>query len=158
MQPIIRPAARVILIDASQQILLMQHRGEDVPFVWATPGGGIEPGETPEQAALRELGEEVGLRDAVLGPCVWLRKHLFPWQGAVYDVRERFFVCRIDAYEVGSHVNEDEVEREWDLGNRWWSLDEIAASEEVFVPRALANLLPALLRGEYPYEPFEVGI
>lgn len=136
----------------------MKHRGEDVPFVWASPGGAIEGDETPEQAAIRELKEEIGLQVESVGPCVWLRRHLFHWQGAVYDVRERFFVCDVDAYEVGSHVNEDEAEREWVLGHRWWSLAEIAASEDVFVPRDLANLLLPLLKGEYPDEPLQIGI
>ena len=158
MQPVIRPTARVILIDASERILLMQHRGEDVPFLWATPGGGLEPDETPEQAAMRELREEVGLSVSAIGPCVWLRTHLWPWQGDVYDVRERYYVCRIDSYEVGNHVNEDEREREWVSGHRWWSLEEIAASSETFVPSALAELLLPLLKGEYPVEPLRIGI
>jgi 8-oxo-dGTP pyrophosphatase MutT (NUDIX family) len=136
----------------------MQHRGEDAPFVWATPGRALEGDETPDQAAIRELKEEVGLLVEALGPCVWLRQHLFHWQGEVYDVRERFFVCRIDAYDIGEHVNEDESEREFVMGSRWWSLSEIIASSEVFVPRDLATLLPPILNHEYPDEPFEVGI
>jgi hypothetical protein len=36
---------------------------------------------------------------------------------------------------------------------RWWSMDEIAASEDIFVPRRLAALLPPILRGEYPGVP-----
>ena len=36
---------------------------------------------------------------------------------------------------------------------RWWSMDEIAASEDIFVPRRLAALLPPILRGEYPGAP-----
>ena len=136
----------------------MQHRGEDVPFIWATPGGALEGDETPERAAIRELKEEVGLLVDAVGPCVWLRRHLFRWRGDVYDVRESFFVCRIDGYEVGDHVNEDELEREWVMGHRWWSLSEITASSEAFVPRNLAELLIPILRDEYPDEPFEVGI
>jgi 8-oxo-dGTP pyrophosphatase MutT (NUDIX family) len=153
-----RPTARVILIDASERVLLMQYRGEDVPFIWATPGGGLEPGETPEQAAVRELYEEVGLRDAALGPCVWLRNLSFRWQGKLHEFQEQYFVCNIEAHEVGDHVNHDEWERDAVVDLRWWSVSEIAAGEEVFAPRSLAALLPPILRGEYPDEPFEVGV
>ncbi len=53
----------IILMDASGRVLL-QHRDKHVTYApnrWAFPGGQIEPGETPEQAARRELLEETGL-------------------------------------------------------------------------------------------------
>lgn len=51
------PASLVIITDA-QKVLLVYRR--DMP-VWVIPGGGIEPGEDPECAALREAKEETGL-------------------------------------------------------------------------------------------------
>ena len=56
----IRPAARAIVLDPDDRILLVRFEFPDGTF-WATPGGGIEPGETPEEAVRRELAEEAGL-------------------------------------------------------------------------------------------------
>ncbi len=59
-----RSVAGVLLVD-TRGWLLMQLRGRDAPISpgqWSMPGGGIEPGEEPEQAAHRELFEETGLR------------------------------------------------------------------------------------------------
>jgi 8-oxo-dGTP pyrophosphatase MutT (NUDIX family) len=43
---------------ADGRVLMARHREGDV---WLLPGGAIEPGETPEQAAIREMREETGL-------------------------------------------------------------------------------------------------
>jgi 8-oxo-dGTP diphosphatase len=55
--------AGVLLIDRRGWILLQLRDGNGAyPYHWATVGGGVEPGETDEQAARRELAEETGYR------------------------------------------------------------------------------------------------
>jgi 8-oxo-dGTP pyrophosphatase MutT (NUDIX family) len=54
----LRPAAGIAVFDAQRRVLLLLHRHDNR---WGTPGGGMEPGETPSQAARREMLEEAGL-------------------------------------------------------------------------------------------------
>jgi len=60
--PIQRDTARIILVGPDDRVLLFRHHLPD-PWAqegWLTPGGAIEPSETPATAVMRELGEETG--------------------------------------------------------------------------------------------------
>jgi len=156
--PIPRPAARAILV-ADRRVLLFSSVADDVPgLLWFMPGGGLERGESSEQALRRELREETGLDDFELGPCVWLRRHVWRWQGRWYDQRERYFLARAGSTEVDASGLES-GEMQAIRGFRWWTAAEIAAAtSETFVPRALARLLPPLLDGDVPAAPIDSGI
>jgi 8-oxo-dGTP pyrophosphatase MutT (NUDIX family) len=156
-----RPSARILLLDTSDRLLLFHAtgviHGDDSAF-WFTPGGALEPGESWEDAARRELWEETGLETAELSPCVWTRSHVFRWEGVWFDSRERFFVARTEPFTLAPAA----LER-WEVDSvrdhYWWRPDEIeAARDQVFVPRALAVHLERLLRGPAPESPIDVGV
>ncbi|MGA7203993.1 MAG: NUDIX hydrolase, partial [Specibacter sp.] len=66
-----RHSVRALVITPDLELLLGRHRING-GFVWAGPGGGIEPGESPHEALRRELGEETGLvLDSAEPPHVW---------------------------------------------------------------------------------------
>lgn len=56
-----RPGAGVMLINAYSQVFVGQ-RIDSQADAWQMPQGGIDDGETPEEAALRELEEETGIK------------------------------------------------------------------------------------------------
>ena len=59
----IRTAVRALLLDPPERVLLVRFDFPSGEVRWALPGGGVEPGETFDEALHRELIEEVGLHD-----------------------------------------------------------------------------------------------
>jgi 8-oxo-dGTP pyrophosphatase MutT (NUDIX family) len=155
-RPVVRPTVRVLLLahdGPTAWVLLFRA----VDGYWFPPGGGLEPGETHEQAARREMAEETGLVDFELGPHIWNRRSVFEWRGGLLDIRERWYLARVPEVfdlDVAGWTRE---EREDITEHRWWSLEELAATSEPLVPDALATLVRNLLRDGAPAEPVEVG-
>ena len=159
-RPPVRPAARVLVLDPAGRVLLFGARLVDLAtppgpvLYWYTPGGQVEPGESLRQAAARELGEEIGLAvepGALEGP-VWLRRAVAPLLGVDTDHRETYFLLR-DVVHTVDVSGQTEVEVYEDQPHRWWSPEEIAGSDEEFVPRSLAEALPELLAGPWSGPP-----
>ena len=157
-QPVVRRAARVILLDEADRVLLFRgcdpHR-PDRTF-WLAPGGGIDHGETPEQCVARELREETGLADFELGPAVWTRRAVFSFAGTWYDQHETFFLARCRVFDVDT-AGLSEVERQSMHEHRWWSCDDIAHSTDAFAPADLGDRLRELLCDGPPSSLVEVS-
>lgn len=137
-----RPAARILLVDAQTRVLLFRFTPEDRPPLWCTPGGAVDPGESYEAAARRELWEETGL-DVDCGAQVAQRTVDFlTFERVEVTADERWFRVNVDAHDVTAAALTD-MERRVMAGSRWFERDEIAGWPETIYPDDLTDMLEA---------------
>ncbi|WPN32434.1 NUDIX domain-containing protein [Pseudomonas sp. P5_109] len=140
-----RDSARLLVINPSRQVLLFhfQHTNDALAGQshWATPGGGLEQGESFEAAAVRELFEETGLRVANVGASISERRFamMLPSGETVLSI-ERYFVVHTDNERVsreGWTAHEVRVMAD----HKWWSVAELRATSETMWPERLIEML-----------------
>jgi putative (di)nucleoside polyphosphate hydrolase len=129
-----RPGVGIMLIDAQGRIFAGQRADSDGP-AWQTPQGGIDEGETPRDAALRELEEEIGLPPGLVEVVAeapdWLTYDLPPdlvgrvWGGRWRGQRQRWFLMRLTGSDADIRLDVPHPEfSAW----RWMTADELLAA------------------------------
>jgi 8-oxo-dGTP pyrophosphatase MutT (NUDIX family) len=146
MVGVLRPAVRVVCLDQRQRLLLLLRWRDpaDGSYLWEPPGGGIEPGEQPIDAARRELQEETGLPGAsVIDRHVMVGRDV-RWNGQHYQGEEAFFLARVDQPGPLSRAGLAEYERGWLRGHAWVAWSKIASLPDTVEPPQLLGILAAL--------------
>jgi 8-oxo-dGTP pyrophosphatase MutT (NUDIX family) len=145
-------SARALLVDPQDRVLLIKLAFNAHTTTWLTPGGSLQPGENFEAALRREIWEETGLKLAQPGHWVWTSPKRIMRDGLPIDTLARVYIQRVPHF-LAAPAALTSAERDMFRELRWWSIAEIAASNETFIPRTLAVLLSTLLVGPWPAEP-----
>ncbi len=138
----IRRAARVLLLDPEDRVLLLRY--DDAPpngHHWTTPGGGLNDGEDYRDAALRELEEETGWSDVILLHEVDRRSFDMDYGGRMVRQQERLYLARTD--RAGREIHGVEAMHAADriAAWRWWTLADLDSTQESVWPSHLAGLV-----------------
>lgn len=145
-----RVRAGVVLVENGKVALIERHRAGKHYYVF--PGGGVDEGETPEQAAIREMEEETGLRVTVQRKLAEIH---FGLSEQVY-----YLVGRLDG-EFGTGAGVEFSDSDPDDPAEgvyipiWMSLQELLQHDNVY-PADVAALVLQALNGGWPEEPIVV--
>jgi 8-oxo-dGTP pyrophosphatase MutT (NUDIX family) len=152
---VMRIGARVLLVDEHDRVLLLRYadRGK---YYWCPVGGGVEAGETIEQAARREVVEETGFAAPFELIDIGRRRIVATMFDVLTDIREHWFLARVPNADV-SRTGWTPLEHATITAYRWWATSELATTSDRLIPRDLAALLARLLSHGLPASPLELG-
>ncbi|WP_205944460.1 RNA pyrophosphohydrolase [Pelagibius litoralis] len=129
-----RPCVGIVLLNAENRVFVAKRidASKDNPHAWQMPQGGIDKGEDPERAALRELHEEIGTdKVAVIGESQsWLRYDFPPElvekvrHGRYRGQEQRWFAMRFLGKDSDIDLDTEHPEfSDW----RWENLENLPA-------------------------------
>jgi 8-oxo-dGTP pyrophosphatase MutT (NUDIX family) len=152
-----RLAVKLLLLDKDDRLLLINAKDPQTQAdYWYPVGGGVEPGETLQDAAVREASEETGLAGLPAGRSVWRRDHTYEYDGRSVEVHEEWLLHRVECFDpMPGQLTEYEV-RSF-LGFRWWSAQELAETAATVFPPGLGRLLTDLLTDGPPAAPVDIS-
>ncbi len=134
----------MLVLDPDGHLLMFRDSDlglDPVPHWWITPGGGVDPGESDEAAAVRELREETGLVvtvDDLVGP-VATREVLHGFSDHITTQQEIFFALWVERFDPDASEQTAE-ELACFVGHGWFSPAEIAALSEPHWPADVVAL------------------
>jgi len=154
----IREAVRGLIIDGERRVLLVRLQFPD-GAVWLLPGGGIEPGEAHHDALSRELAEEVGLSEPVIGTHVWTRTHVMPMFNSTWDGQRDFaYMIHADYFDPQPLLSQEQLAAENVSDIKWWPLEELSNydGDDFFAPIELADIVSHIVEMGAPSQPLEL--
>lgn len=148
-----RRGVGIMLINQAELVFVAQ-RLDMAEEAWQMPQGGIEEGETPTEAAMRELAEEIGTNDVeiIAETAGWLDYDLPPdlasrlWGGRYRGQTQKWFACRFLGRDADIRLDTEHPEF------RAWKWAEINGLSAMIVPfkRALYGAVIAELAPRLP--------